>query len=255
MRVVEFLGVPGSGKTTLAEALPRAIPGALSLDDGARMSLRHGGADGVTRLAARLTRSSDSRLWSMAYARSSDRMAALVRFVSARPALMERVVAALGSRADRDIRPDLVLGWVVNLMARYQLATEDARASWLVVDEGFAQRAVALFAAGYEPSDDGEVREYLTQSPVPDVLVVVETPLEVCTKRLGHRGWSERLVDVGAPAQRRFLEAAETIVSRVDAAWAGRGVEVLRVSGEAPPSDSISLIAATLAPRANRGPG
>lgn len=255
MHVVEFLGLPGSGKTTLAEALPGAIPGALSLEDGVRVSMRHRGSDAVTRLAARLARSSSGRLWPMAYARSSDRVAALVRFVSARPALMESVVAAQRSRADRDLRPDLVLGWVVNLMARYQLATEGASASWLVVDEGFAQRAVALFAAGCEPGDERAIREYLVQSPVPDVLVVVETPLEVCAVRLDHRGWSERLAEVGAPERHRFLESAETIVSTVEAVWEGRGVEVLRVCGEDPPPDSISQIAATLTPSANRGPG
>ena len=255
MRVVEFLGLPGSGKTTLAGDLPAALPGALSLNDGARISIRDGGADGVTRLAARLARSSNGRLWSMAYARSSDRPAALVRFVSERPALMESVVAAQKARADRDLRPDLVLGWVVNLMARYQLATEGAGASWLVMDEGFAQRAIALFAAGYEAGDEPAIREYLTQSPVPDTLVIVETPLEVCSNRMDRRGWSERLVEVSAGDRRRFLESAETIVSTIEDEWEACGVELLKVSGEGPPQDSISRIAATLTARANRGPG
>lgn len=247
MRVVELLGVPGAGKSTLAAGLSQALPGALTLDEAVRRSIGRRGQDPLTRLAARLTRTSNARLWSAAYARSSDRLAALIRFASSRPAALEGVLAAQRARADRDLRPDMVLGWILNLMARYQLAIEDGAASWLVVDEGFAQRAVALLAAGYEQRDEPELHAYLETSPAPETLVIVETPLEACMARLDHKGWSARLTGTGDAQRRSFVEAAAEIVSIVGSVYPRRGVEVVRVAGDDPATDSVSRIAATLA--------
>jgi len=248
LRVVEFLGVPGAGKSTIADALSKTLPGAVGLDDAVRLSLGRRGDDPITRLAARMTRSPSSRLWSAAYARSTDRLSALIRFASAGPNLLESVLVAQRERAERDLRPDLVLGWILNLMARYQLATESGEASWLVVDEGFAQRAVALLAAGYEQNDEPALQAYLDASPKPDVLVVVESPLEVCRARLDQRGWSERLTGAGEADRQVFLEASARIVSEIGSTSARRNQEIIRVGGEDLVTDSVSRIAATLAP-------
>ena len=247
MRVVEFLGVPGAGKSTIADALSEAVPGAVALGDAVRDSIRRGGDDPVTRIAARLTRSPNSRLWSAAYARSTDRLSALIRFASARPDFLEGVLVAQRERSERDIRPDLVLGWIVNLMARYQLATEHGGVAWLVVDEGFAQRAVALLAAGRDQSDEPALKAYLDASPQPDVLVVVESSLEVCAARLDRRGWSERLIGADKTARQAFLEECAQLVSLIRTRSAEGDLEVISVSGEEPVTNSVSRIAATLA--------
>ena len=247
MRVVEFLGVPGAGKSTIAGALSEAVPGAVAMGDAVRDSIGSRGDDPVTRIAARLTRSPNNRLWSAAYARSTDRLSALIRFASARPDFLESVLATQKERAGRDVRPDLVLGWIVNLMARYQLATEYGGASWLVVDEGFAQRAVALLAAGYEQRDEPALRAYLYASPQPDVLVVVESSLEVCAARLDRRGWSERLIGADKAERQAFLEGCAQIVSLIRTKSADGDLEVISVSGEEPVTNLVSRIAATLA--------
>jgi hypothetical protein len=247
LRVVELLGVPGAGKSTLAVGVSQALPGTLMLDDAVRRSIGRRGRDPVTRLAARLTRTSSARLWSAAYARSSDRFAALIRFASSRPGALESVLAAQRARVDRDLRPDMVLGWILNLMARYQLAIEDGAASWLVVDEGFAQRAVALLTAGYEQGDEPALHAYLEAAPEPEALIIVETPIEVCAARLDQRGWPERLTGAGETQRRSFLEAASEIVSAIDSVYAARGVDVVRIAGDDSPVNSVSRIAATLA--------
>ena len=145
MRVVELLGAPGSGKTTLARQLALRLPGAIELEEAVRSSIRKRGDDSVARIAARVTRSSSSRLWKGAYSRATDRFSALARFIADKPETLEAVLAAQRHRADRDRGQDLALGWVLNLMARYQLAVEGRGSSdWVVIDEGFSQRAVAL---------------------------------------------------------------------------------------------------------------
>ena len=153
MRVVEFLGPPGSGKTTLSRDLARSLPGVVDLDEAVRTAVRLAGEDGMARTAAKLSRSSGSRLWRAAYARSTDRFWGLARFIESQRPVMETILAAQRARVARDRGQDVVLGWVLNLMARYQLAIESAQADWLVIDEGFCQRGVAVFSYGFAEED------------------------------------------------------------------------------------------------------
>jgi len=247
VKVVEFLGAPGSGKSTLAAGLRQALPGAASLPEAVHAAIGARGEDGVARIAARLTRSSGSRLWEGAYARSTDRFSSLARFTSAHPETMAAVLETQRQRTDRDLHPEVTLGWVLNLMARYQLAVEDSRYRWLVVDEGFAQRGVALLAGGFdEQADLRLVDSYVEAVPATEAVVAVETPVDVCQERLDRGGWSERLAGLGAAQRREFLEAATLLSARVATALEKVGRRVIWVSGTTPPPDSITQIAATL---------
>jgi hypothetical protein len=189
-------------------------------------------------------------MWEAAYARSTDRFSALSRFTAAHPETIDALVEAQRARVDRDLAPEAVLDWVLNLMARYQLATEDDPGGCLMIDEGFAQRGVALFAGGFDETKDVvPLRAYLDAAPRPDFVVVVETPLEVCAQRLDQGGWSERLRGRSAAEKTRFLEAAGTLTGLIATHFEGLGTRAIWVSGTTPPLDSLSLAAATL--RAN----
>ena len=246
MRVVEFLGAPGSGKSTIADLLPAHLEEAASLPETVRSAIARHGSDRMTRVAARLTRSAESRLWNAAYARSTDRFAALTRFTAAHRDAIDAIVSMQRERAVRDLRPDLVLDWVLNLAARYQLATEGGESGLLVIDEGFAQRGVALLAGGFEESDLSLLAPYLGSMPRPDAVVMVDTPLDVCWNRLELGGWSQRLDGVDAVGRRRFLEATLSLSSRIASDLEESGARVIWVSGTTPVSDSVVLIAATL---------
>lgn len=246
MRVVEFLGAPGSGKTTLAGELARSLPGAVDLEGAVHSAVETGGEDVIARTVARIFRSPSSRSWRAAYARSTDRFSGLTRFLIANPLVLETVLKAQEARVSRDRRQDLVLGWMLNLMARYQLATEWARADWLVIDEGFCQRGVALFSHGFDPSDQTHLDSYLSAMPRPEAVVVVDTPPQIAEERLESRGWSERVRDLPVEERRVFLagavEVTRAIADRLDAA----GTRMIWVDGTTPIEDSLPTVTATL---------
>ncbi len=102
--------------------------------------------------------------------------------------VMEAILAAQRERSDRDRGQDLVLGWLLNLMALYQIATDAEQFESLIIDEGFCQRAVALFGYGFGPADEAGLGVYLAAMPPPAFIIVVETPLSACEERLEERG-------------------------------------------------------------------
>jgi thymidylate kinase len=246
VKVIEFLGVPGSGKSTLATALVESLPGAQSLEEAVRAAIAGSGEDPLARSVARLARSPDNKAWAAAYARAPDRFSALTRFIVSNPKTLTAVSAIQESRAERDLQPAVTLSWILNLMARYQLATEAMEEGTLVVDEGFAQRGVALLAGGFIESDLDFVPEYVAATPRPYLLVVVDTPVDVCAQRLDERGWSERLAGSGNDVRNRFLQASSALTERIAAHEESSGAEVIWVSGTTPAPDSVDRIAATL---------
>jgi broad-specificity NMP kinase len=244
LRRIEFLGVPGVGKTTLVSALlSRMGDRAIGLEQAVRISISDHGSDPLTRAAARLTRSPSSRLWRAAYARSSDRFSALVRFLAVRADLVESVLRIQQMREERDVRQDLALGWILNLMARYQLASEGG-SEVLVIDEGFCQRAVALFAHGFDVSLDAPLLDaYLDQIPLPELLIWTTATPEVASQRLDGRGWSERM-DAERANRDGFLAGAFEVVEMVRTRIADRGIPVIEVDGcEDTPMTVTSLTA------------
>ncbi|HVR80312.1 MAG TPA: hypothetical protein VMS99_18215 [Acidimicrobiia bacterium] len=246
MRVVEFLGVPGSGKTTLAGEMARSVPGTVDLEEAVRSSIEARGEDAVARTVARISRSSSSRIWRAAYARSTDRFSGLTRFLGAYPDVMRTILEGQQARAGRDRGQDLVLGWLLNLMARYQLAVEWARADWLAVDEGFCQRGVALFSHGFDPSDQPHLDSYLGSIPQPDAVVVVDTPPQIAEARLDSRGWSERVRDLPIEERRAFLAGAGEVTRAIADRLETAGTPLIWVDGTTPVADSLRVVAATL---------
>lgn len=244
--VVEFLGIPGSGKSTLARELTKTLGTAVSLEDAVRETVAANGKDPLIRAVARITRSADSRAWRTAYGRSSERLEALTRFLAGHPEALESVLSAQRLRADRDRGQESVLGWIFNSMARYELALSSMGSRWLVIDEGFAQRSVALFAYGYLPKDEPLLADYLEEIPLPDALVVVETPLDVAGRRLDGRGWSARVTDLDPPTRRRFLEDSARVVEAVTTCLQDTSTRLIWVDGTTSVPDSLARVSATL---------
>jgi hypothetical protein len=132
-------------------------------------------------------------------------------------------------------------------MAGYQLASEHlGDRDWLIVDEGFSQRAVALFGFGFTEDDQALLDRYLSSIPLPEVLAVLDTPLETCEHRLNERGWSERVEGLSSPDRRHFLEQTAAVVSGVAGHLERSGPRVIWVDGTTPVPDSTLQITATL---------
>lgn len=247
MHRIEFLGLPGSRKSTLshqveARAAKAGIP-VIGLDVATRHAIAASGADPLARFVARTAGRMSHRLWKQTMTRASDRVDTLARAVSARPELVATIITA-NHVNNQGSDATLVLRWLLSQLIANQLAEETLDADqWLIATEGFANRTISLFATASENETSLlEAARYLGLIPVPDVLVTMSTPLDFCYDQLELKGWTERIADQPPERRRAFLEEAEklALVAREHLEQAGSRVVV--VDGSALTDRSPDLV-------------
>jgi hypothetical protein len=236
---VEFMGLPGSGKSslhqeTLRAAARRNLP-LLSLPEALAACLSRNPTDTMLRgltgwMMSRLGRGVAVR----AFARSTDRLNSLAGFLAENLGLAEIV---FGSQSTRDISRDdrqLVIRWMLALFAGFQFVQERLTdKEVLIIDEGFCNRVTTLFAySSYFPDLTKEIFDYLDRIPRPDLVFVLEDGVEVCELRLDRRGWTERLAPFTPHERRKVLTRSEGCIAIAASRLQQIGVNVVRLPND-----------------------
>jgi thymidylate kinase len=227
--VVELVGTPGAGKSTVADELVRVLHAAgrqaTTVVGGAR---EHAARTVAGALVARCTTGRWRRalLWTVFYASAT---AAGLACAARRPALMTCVLGAQARRARLRRRCHTVY-WFVQLLGRVRLlARTAAPGEVLVVDDGYLHRAVHLFASERAPTGARDVARYVDLAPRPDLVVWVRAPTEVCEARVRARGvWAHSRHLTTAELARFVADSARVVGVAVDRARAS-GWKVVEV--------------------------
>jgi hypothetical protein len=250
MQTIEFLGIPGSGKTTLAAAVVTRLQEsgnpAFTLKEAVSKAMREGVGDRfVDPVMARLPKGLLARYSESGFIRSNAMLVSLIDFMTARPGAVAAFLEGQARRADYEVGTDLVIRWFLQLVARYQLATSAlGEADVLILDEGFAQRAVTGFAHRFSAEDHPDIDRYLGAVPRPALLVHLDVPVDVAATRVTEDGqvdptkrlWGSDVDPVG------FLEDARDCVRHVAGRVVTTGWEVLRAQGPKGVTDHISMV-------------
>ncbi len=220
--VIEFVGTPGSGKTTLANALVELLRedgrDATTIVEAARP---HAAITRTGRVVSTLAPGRVRRqlLWRVFYGASTLDAA---RFAREHRDLTRMVAAGERTRpVPRTLRRH-TLWWFFQLGGRTRfLSRTSHEGEVLVVDDGFLHRVVALHAGPGETPDEVLVRALVDLLPRPDLVVHVVADAGTCAQRVSDRGiWRHRagLDDAGL---RTYVKNAEGAVQ----AGVGRAIE------------------------------
>lgn len=244
--VIELVGIPGAGKSTVARELCRQLEAAgrtpLVLPEAGRQAARR------SRLGRMLGASSPR--WGPRIAWKVfqfERLARGLGFLVARPVFGFRLVAGQARRPPAARRGRRVLYWWVRTVgARSVLLRHRLPDEVVVFDEGLCHRVVQLFASADETPDPAGIARYARAIPFPDVLIHVVAPTELAFRRVHERGLWRRLAGEDPRRIRRYLESAAVAISHLlatDPARAGTVVE-LENAAELPVTGLQDLLAA-----------
>jgi Ser/Thr protein kinase RdoA (MazF antagonist) len=212
--IVEFLGTPGAGKTTLMDAVRdilqlEGVRGYSVVEAARPFALRTFPGNIVNLLApARYRR---QLLWQVFYYMS---LVYRLKFLHRHRRLVSYVLSSQKRRPpEAAIRERRVLYWFYHLMGYYEFLTAYARpGEALIFDDGFVHRAVHLHASTVETPDPARIKAYIDLIPHPDIVIVPRAPLEVCENRILRRGIWKHFRNKSRDELRQYLASSNQVV-------------------------------------------
>jgi len=228
--VVELIGTPGAGKTTMSREIvrllrERGLEAGTPVDVARDHAARTASGRAFARLApARLRR---GLLWQLFYLLAT---AHALRFGREHRALVRHVW--IGQRArpiPRRVRRHIRY-WFFQLGGRHRFLTTTANdREALVFDDGFLHRSVHLHTSHLEEPDADRVTAYVDLLPVPDLVVVVSANHDVCERRVRERGVWAHSRRLSGPELSCYLANAERVVHTAVQRARERGWAVVEV--------------------------
>ena len=233
--IVELVGAPGAGKTTMIPAVVAAAE-AKGLEAHTVVEAARGCA-GRTRLGRMLTRISPSG-WKRRVLWGVYRLGEiwhLVRFTIRDRRLVTYVVRSQRRRPEgSDSRERRVVYWYLRTIGSYHFLARHLRADEvLIVDEGFVHRSVQLHSSAVEVPSEQAVAEYVGLLPRSDLVVHVEASVDTCRRRVEQRGVWDRLSHRTAEEMDEFVANAHEAVRLTRAEIGRRRWSVLDVDNDA----------------------
>ena len=241
MPIFEFMGLPGSGKSTQAKRLLKERPDCVCLHELYWECVRSSGSRGILeRMLSRLPLQIK-----MPLSGPMSRLDLVHRFMSEEPEYSRVVFSELSQFPSKDLRMSFLHAWLKYAAERELVLKTGVEDHWVTVEEGFAHRAMTLF--GYQeqaPSAD-RIEAYVTAMPKPERILWVDTPVEICSERLKKRSAPPLpLIEISKHLWPDRLAVGRDVLSMVKEALQQCGVHVISLSPEATLDDSIKQIPA-----------
>lgn len=247
MKYIEFLGLPGAGKTTCTLEL-------CSLFRSRRQQVLMK-SEIVTAAMYHLFRQKSGPAWNLIRGLASFheyRVAKLLwqkthstyvfRFMAQHPELSRLVIdCAQHASPPSWILKDVIcaenlIDWLFSNAAYYQAACELAQADDnLIMEEGFCQQSYYLLAFYQGRFDEGRLYDYLNVAPKPDIFVALLPTAEECEKRLHQRAKgvaSDILTPLTVQQRLEVLKHRAQVYQTIADYWEERSVNVVRIHNE-----------------------
>lgn len=208
--IVEFVGPPGAGKTTL-------VPTAQSFfrEEGISAYTVVGAARPITartfpgRLLRRICPAplQDPLLWRLFLILS---FLYRLQFMVMHADLVWKIMRWQSQRPPQaNARQRKVSFWLFRLMGYFEFLKSQLRdGECLILDEGFLHRAVQLFASSVEKPEMASICDYTKHIPRPDLVVSVQASRQTCRQRIYGRGLWDSLQDKSPTDVIRFVDHA-----------------------------------------------
>lgn len=116
----------------------------------------------------------------------------------------------------------------------------------LVLDEGFCHRALAIWGRGVTRIIDEDVVEYAKKIPNLDILVVVESTVSNCISRMDSRGYPLLLRDLNPEEKVIKLNDLQRVIMLISEELKKTGVIIVSVDNNSDLSNSMGVLKSSI---------
>jgi hypothetical protein len=249
--IIEMLGAPGAGKTTMIAAVEAGCSDAgrtpFTIEHAARcFAARTVPGRFATRvLPDRFDRRAQWAVFRLVSGWHTVRFAVVHRRLTRYLFESQR-----GRPAAADAKGRRVVYWYLRMMGSYGfLRSKAAPDEVIVIDEGFVHRAVQLHASAVESPVGSQLAEYVAVLPRPDLVVHVHASSAACWGRVQARGAWTRLSHRSPAEIERFVRHAHETVTLLRAELDRQGWPVLEVDNDnEDPTEAAAALTRALPP-------
>lgn len=213
--IIEFIGTPGAGKTTLVPTVIDTLQmrgiRAYTVVEAARVYAQR---TYLWKVCGRFVPESLQRpiLWRIFYYCS---VIYRLKFVLCHLKLIRHVIKSQKGRPQSaDIKSRKILYWYFRMVGYYEflkayIQPDEA----LIFDEGFVHRVVQLNTSGVEEPNPEQILTYVDLLPQPDQVIFIQAPYDVCENRIYQRGLWDRFRHKDTAEISNFVANAWLIVN------------------------------------------
>ena len=232
---VEFIGLPGSGKTTVGRRLATSFASegdsSCLLAEEALLEAAKVDFDRVFRLPLKILPRSVAvrfclRMWCRSSKRHEVELVFLARYGAALDAYLQSDAYRRMAETDR-IR--VLESFLETGSFRQFLSMPEMSNRIVVFGEGLVQKSFMFVDPEYDGADECRIIQYLESIPLPDLVIYVQASVDEAIGRMSSRadGLTQRLKQADEKTIRSFLESAQTHLELLANWLAGRRPAIL----------------------------
>lgn len=181
---IEFVGLPGSGKSTFSKFLLRKYTSSISSNDAHASAICE--AAGLRRIpfSSKIIQPIRDPLSSL----TGIRYNAILSF-QAKYSDVHKIFLQAVHRSNSTSRQHLTIKWMLTIEEKWWLIEEYVQEESVIWDEGIVHRALGLFHPPemIEHPSEMDIRQYVECLPLPDIIVTMEVTPAIALERISDR--------------------------------------------------------------------
>ena len=190
---IEFMGLPGSGKSTLSTSLCRQLNKNGYNTESFRQAVRESIFQSTSLFPAsvltRLPENIQKYFYELEMRRSNRYISEYARISTKFPNLINIINNAITHNKINEAERQLASEWVIKLLARYSILyhSQSVPYEFLTFAEGFCNRTPAIYMDHHKVDTRENIQQYINAIPMPETVILPDVEKDICLSRIDNR--------------------------------------------------------------------